>query len=125
MASRHDRRAKSSWVTGALLAFSLVFAGTLGIPAAGAESAGNDLFLAQKCNMCHSVEGAGIQAKTTSEKMRGPDLTEVTTRQSDEFIGSYLRKETEQNGKKHAKAFKGSDEELAALLTWFHQLAEG
>ena len=44
-------------------------------PAAGqAKLDGKAIFLAQKCNTCHSVSTEGIAATTKSEKMKGPDL---------------------------------------------------
>ena len=33
-------------------------------------------------------------------------------------LTKFLRKEAEINGKKHGKAFTGSDEELGALVAW-------
>ncbi len=35
---------------------------------------GKQIFLAQKCNLCHSVPPAGIAATVKSERMKGPDL---------------------------------------------------
>ena len=86
-------------------------------PASGqAKLDGKALFLAQKCNMCHSVSTAGIEATTKSEKMKGPDLVNVKTEAK--VLGDYLRKKADLKGKKHSKAFTGSDEELGAMLAW-------
>jgi len=83
---------------------------------------GHEVFMAQKCNTCHGVEGAGIEAKMKG-KMAGPDLTKVAQERDAEWIASYLEKEADIDGKKHAKAFTGSDEELQALIDWFKKLA--
>ena len=86
-------------------------------PAAGqAKLDGKAIFLAQKCNMCHSVSTAGIEATTKSEKMKGPDL--VNNKRDAKVIADYLRKKADVNGKKHTKAFTGSDEEIGALIAW-------
>ena len=76
---------------------------------------GKAVFLAQKCNMCHSVPAAEITAKTTSEKMKGPDLPSASEL-DDAGMAQYLKKETELNGALHKKEFKGTDDELKALI---------
>ena len=86
-------------------------------PAAGqAKLDGKAIFLAQKCNMCHSVPPAGITATTKSEKMKGPDL--VNIKEDAKILTDFLRKKADIKGKKHTKAFTGSDEELGALVAW-------
>ncbi len=86
-------------------------------PAAGqAKLDGKAIFLAQKCNMCHSVPPAGITATTKSEKVKGPDL--VNVQHDAKVLADYLRKKADVYGKKHSKAFTGSDEELGALVAW-------
>ena len=82
----------------------------------GAKLDGKAIFLAQKCNMCHSVPTAGITRTTKSEKIAGPDL--VNIKEDAAFLGKFLRKQADLHGKKHVKAFTGSDEELGALIAW-------
>lgn len=92
-------------------------------PAAEAQAAkvldGKQIFLAQKCNMCHSVSTADIVATTKSEKMKGPDL--VNVKEDAKLLNSYLRKTADINGKKHTKQFTGSDEEMGALIAWIQK----
>lgn len=96
----------------------------LGLVAAGAplkaesEGPGRQVLTDQKCNLCHSISAAGIEAKTTSEKLKGPDLTGVGEKHQAAWLAQYLKKEVEQNGKAHMKPFKGSDEELQSLIDW-------
>jgi mono/diheme cytochrome c family protein len=78
---------------------------------------GRQIFLAQKCNLCHSVSPAGIEATTKSEKMKGPDLVGLSKRDA-KLLNSYLRKAADINGKKHIKQFTGSDEDIGALIAW-------
>ena len=85
---------------------------------------GEKIFMAQKCNLCHGVEAAGIAATTKSDKVKGPDLSEVTEHRKDEWLADYLRKEEAIDGKQHAKAFTGSDEELGAVIAWLHEVAQ-
>ena len=68
--------------TSLILLAALVAAGALFLPAEPATgegtetAAGEELFVAtHKCNMCHSVEAAGIEAKTKSKAMLGGDLS--------------------------------------------------
>jgi mono/diheme cytochrome c family protein len=92
-------------------------------PAAEAQGAkvldGKQIFLAQKCNMCHSVPPEGITATTKSDKMKGPDL--VNVKEDAKVLNSFLRKTADINGKKHGKQFTGSDEELGALIAWIQK----
>jgi mono/diheme cytochrome c family protein len=92
-------------------------------PANGAPAKldGKQIFLAQKCNLCHSVSSASIERTMKSEKMAGPDLTNLAAKQDAAALTKFLRKEGEINGKKHSKAFTGSDEELGALVSWLQQ----
>ena len=79
---------------------------------------GKAIFLAQKCNLCHSVKSAEIDAKTKSEKLKGPDLTGITLRREADWIAKYLLKEIQLEGSNHKKEFKGSEDELRALISW-------
>lgn len=87
-------------------------------PAAEAQGAkdGKQIFLDQKCNMCHGVSTAQITATTKSEKMKGPDL--VNVKEDAKTLTAYLKKTADLNGKKHAKEVKLSDPELNTLVTW-------
>lgn len=82
---------------------------------------GKQIFLAQKCNLCHSISSAGIQATVKSEKMKGPDLAGVTPKKDATLLNNYLRKKAEINGKKHGKEFTGTDEEIGALIAWLQK----
>lgn len=86
---------------------------------AGSAATGPDgkaIFLAQKCNMCHSVSTAGIEATTKSATMKGPDLVNVKVDAA--AITKFLHKETEMNGKKHPKNVQLPDADMKALIDW-------
>ena len=112
-------RTRSHLLVGAVLAVvGLVAVGR----ASGADAPdGKALFLAQKCNTCHAVSTAGIEATTKSEKMKGPDLVGVVAEKGAEWTTQYLRKQVDMNGKKHGKEVKLSDDELATLVGWLEQ----
>ena len=102
------------------LTLTVVLACLLGLALAtaplAAASDGKAVFEAQKCNLCHSVPSAGIEATTKSDKLKGPDL--VNLDHEAEWLAKFLKKEVEKDGKSHTKPFKGSDEELKALVDW-------
>ena len=107
----------------AFLVCAVLLAVAVSVPASAAAPAkldGKALFLAQKCNLCHSVSPAGIEATTKSEKMKGPDLVGESKRDA-KLLNGYLRKTADINGKKHVKQFTGSDEEIGALIAWLQK----
>lgn len=83
---------------------------------------GKDLFIAMKCNMCHSIESQDVEAKTKSEKMKGPDLSNIGSEKDAKFITGWLKKEIEVDGKTHKGSFKGTDDELKELVDWLGTL---
>lgn len=112
--------ASLSIATAAIAVLLLLFIAPV-ITVAAAQSGpdvprGQEIFLAQKCNTCHSVPTAGIEAKVKSETMRGPDLVNLTD--DAPTIKSFITQQTERDGKKHKKHAKGTDEELDALIDW-------
>ena len=106
-----------------ILTVILISASGLGSVAMGEEVAdGKAVFEAQKCNMCHSVSTAGIDAK--SEKMFKGDLVDLGG--DAEWLANYITKQVQKDGEDHTKDFKGSDEELQALVDWLlEQKTEG
>ena len=93
------------------------------VGAAAEEGAadGKAVFEAAKCNMCHSVSTAGIEAK--SEKMFKGDLVDID--HEADWLKQYLKKEADIDGEQHKKAFAGSDEELQALVDWLLEQKTG
>jgi cytochrome c551/c552 len=102
------------WITALLLACSFVIIAF----ALSQNKSGKVIFINQKCNLCHSVSTQGIEAKTTSEKLKGPDLVGLADKYKPKWISLYLKKKVKKNGKFHKRSFKGTDEELQALVDW-------
>jgi cytochrome c2 len=98
----------------------------LGLLIAGAALAADDpgkgVFLAQKCNLCHSVQSASIDRTVKTSK--APDLSGVGAERTPEWIEKFLKKEEVINGKKHQKTVTASPEELAHLVKWLSGLKE-
>ena len=88
-------------------------------PVVSAQDAinGKAVFEAEKCGLCHGIQAAGIEAKTKSDKLKGPDLSGYEAEQGFD-IKAFLHKQVEKDGAAHRREFKGSDEELQALLDW-------
>jgi mono/diheme cytochrome c family protein len=89
---------------------------TVGVAQAAEPPDGKQIFLAPKCNRCHSIPPAGIEATTTSDKLKGPDLVDLD--HDAEWLEKYLIKEVELCGKLHKKELKGTDEVLDAVVDW-------
>jgi mono/diheme cytochrome c family protein len=94
----------------------LVLGLALAAPVSAAD--GKEVFLAQKCNTCHTVSTAGIEATTKSEKMKGPDLVGVVQAHDPAWIADFVQKKVDKDGKKHSKEYKGTAEELTAIIDW-------
>jgi len=89
---------------------------------------GKDVFLKYKCNNCHSVSSADIEAKT---KTKAPDLIDVTLRHEKKWIRKFIRKDETHvscsavdpslDGKQHPLKFNGTKDEEDALIDWLDQ----
>lgn len=79
---------------------------------------GKNIFVDAKCNSCHTVTSMEI----TSKKDDATDLSNVGTVSDAQLIKSYLMKEAKINDKVHKMKFKGTDEELNALVNWLLSL---
>ena len=80
---------------------------------------GRAVFETQLCNHCHSVSIFGIPGKNNT----GGDLTNVGSRRSREEIIVFLRGYG--SGSRHAKPFKGTDEELQAVVDFILKGSSG
>ncbi len=97
------------------LALVILVVGLLGARADASTLDGKKIFLDQKCNLCHAVSSADI---SPTGKIKAPDLAGLASKEHAAWLGKFLRKEADKNGKKHVKPFAGSDEELGALIAW-------
>lgn len=111
-----------------LFMFGLLAVGSL-LPgkANAAEPEGQKVFLDYKCNKCHSVKSAKIEAKKKPKEgsTAPPDLSNVGATQKREWIDKFIHKKETLEGKKHKIEFRGDDKELKALLDWLTSLKSG
>lgn len=88
---------------------------------------GKKAFLANKCNLCHSVEAAKIE-KTTGGYQKGkeknvpPDLSRVGTNRTADWMKLYLQKKEKNENVAHVRLFKGTETELDAITKWLATL---
>ena len=76
---------------------------------------GKELLEKGKCLTCHSVTTLNIEGK---KKDKSVDLSNTGATQTAESLKTYLKKESEYNGKKHPVAFKGEDADLQVMIDW-------
>ena len=77
----------SRGIRGVLTLATLV---ALGGAANAAAADGKEIFLGQKCNMCHAVSSAGI---TPTGKIKAPDLTGLASKEDPAWLAKFLKKE--------------------------------
>ena len=92
-------------------------------PGAAFAADAKELFVAGKCQKCHSIESQGVAAKPKEgEEEDVHDLSKVGAERSAEWIQKFLRKQEAIKGKKHKQKYRGSDADLETLATWLASL---
>lgn len=89
-------------------------------------SSGKALFIEKKCNVCHSASSASIPATSEQWKKKDLDLTK-SARKNPGFtadLAGYLARKTKREGRAHLVPFKGSEEQIEALVTWLGSLGK-
>lgn len=79
---------------------------------------GKQVFLDTNCSKCHSVESLQI----VSSGKKPVDLSNTGNLGSVDLLKNYMLKQAKINDKEHKIKFKGSDEELTALVNWLSGL---
>jgi cytochrome c551/c552 len=93
----------------------------LGVVTITQAADGKQIFMDQKCNICHSIESQGIEKKM--KKMESPELSNIGAEiESAEWLKGFLLQEKKKDGKQHQRKFKGSDQELDTLVSWIMSL---
>jgi len=105
-------------------------------PAHGEEPAGLALFKKNGCNECHVISALGVEkeakkkddaaataSETKKKKKDPPDLSGVGLEHDAKWISAYLNKEeTNKDGEKHEKRFKGTEAERRTVAMWLASL---
>ena len=79
-----------------------------------------ELFVNNKCNMCHSVPKVDIKSKMPTKYPELPNKIAKDTK-VDELV-KFIKQETNLNGKKHGLKFRGSEDELKSILKWLQEI---
>jgi cbb3-type cytochrome oxidase cytochrome c subunit len=84
------------------------------------DAPGKKIFIANKCNTCHSIESQAITKTLASSK--APDLSTVGTEHNADWIAKYISKQETKNEKKHIKGWTGTKEDLQTVAKWLESL---
>lgn len=76
------------------------------------------VFIANKCNTCHSISSQGVTKTMAASK--APDLSKASANAA--TLEKYLMKTAQINGKTHAKKWTGSPADLTAVSKWLASL---
>lgn len=85
------------------------------------DEKGKAVFLEQSCDRCHAVPAAGLLAKPKTEEDHGPALNNLGAQYNVKKLRRFFKRpevEDDRAGAPHTKPFKGTDEELQALVDW-------
>jgi hypothetical protein len=107
------------------IAFAALAALGFGVAARGGDEAGRKVFLDSKCTRCHEISSQDIASTRDPEESEGKepvDLSDVGSKHDAAWIQGFLEKREELDGHKHKKKFRGSEEELQALVSWLTTL---
>ena len=105
-------------------------------PAHSEEPAALALFKKNGCNECHVISALGVEkeakkkddtaataSETKKKKKDPPDLSGVGLEHDAKWISAYLNKEeTNKDGEKHEKRFKGTEAERRTVAMWLASL---
>jgi len=91
------------------------------------DNPGKTAFLSNKCTMCHSIQSEKIEKasggyQTSKERNVPPDLSGIGKKHNAEWFAKYLKHQEELNSLKHAKTWRGTEEQLQALAKWLEGL---
>ncbi len=75
---------------------------------------GQKVYTEKKCSMCHKIEGVGGKI--------GPDLSDVGNERDAEWIKGFLKDPKSVKPDTKQPPFKGTDEELEALVAYLMSL---
>jgi mono/diheme cytochrome c family protein len=80
---------------------------------------GETTFVDKKCILCHAIKGKG---GTGGPLARGPDLSTVGAQRGAEWLKAFMKDPKAVNPKAKMMAFKGTEEELEALVAYLGSL---
>ena len=88
----------------------------------GSKTEGRAAFDEHKCLHVSRGRRRGPEAQGEVGEDAGPDLSGFKSESELSKMAAYMRGEVAINGAKHKKPFKGTDEELQAIIDWLGSL---
>ena len=106
-----------------VLGFIIVGMFSIDISLAQDQASAVAIFTEHECQGCHSVQIAKIDLdigdlEPDEIDEDAPDLSAVGLVHEIDWLKLYLKKKNKQNGEKHEKKFRGTDEEFEVLTNW-------
>jgi len=98
-----------------VLLLSGLFFSVVNFMSAEEKADGKTILENSKCLTCHSVTSKNLEGK---KKDKSVDLSFTGDTQTAVTLKTYLKKESEYNGKKHPVAFKGEEADFQVLVDW-------
>jgi len=80
---------------------------------------GEKTFAGKKCVLCHAINGKG---GTVGPLARGPDLSTAGAQRDAQWLKAFMKDPKAVNSKAKMMAFKGTEEELEALVAYMGSL---
>ena len=80
---------------------------------------GEETFADKRCVPCHAIKGKG---GTVGPLARGPDLNTVGVQRDAQWLKAFMKDPKAVNPKAKMMAFKGTEEELDALVAYLGSL---
>jgi len=112
-------------LTSAAVVLGFIIAGmfSIDISLAQDQASAVAIFTEHECQGCHSVQIAKIDLdigdlEPDEIDEDAPDLSAVGLVHEIDWLKLYLKKKNKQNGEKHEKKFRGTDEEFEVLTNW-------
>jgi hypothetical protein len=107
----------------AVLGFIIVGMFSTDISLAQDQATAVAIFTEHECQGCHSVQIAKIDLdigdlEPDEIDEDAPDLSGVGLEHEIDWLKLYLKKKNKQNGEKHEKKFRGTDDEFEVLTNW-------
>lgn len=80
---------------------------------------GEKVYAEKNCALCHVIKGKG---GTVGPMARGPDLSTVGAQRNAQWLKAFMQEPKAVNPKAKMMAFKGTEEELEALVAYLGSL---
>jgi cytochrome c2 len=102
------------FIIGVTILMGSAMSGSLARGEEGSAEKGKEVYTAKKCGLCHTVDGSGGK--------KGGDLSDVGDKRDAEWLTKYMKDPKSLLPEAKMPAFRGSDEDLQALVAYLMSL---